>query len=122
VYGNKSRAPNIDARELSKALLKVMSNKSYKEKALPFAKLCHRKEGRVAGAEKIIELAQNPDMMTMQIPNLKINDPQCQLSEVRNKSGMVLQAVRVSQAEGKPKAKYALPPLYLLNPVWLTYG
>ncbi|KAF7596836.1 hypothetical protein BBP40_012436 [Aspergillus hancockii] len=112
VYGNKSRAPNIDARELNKALLRVMSNRSYKDKALDLAKLCQKKEGRVAGAEKIIELARNPDLMNMHIPEVKIDEPQCQLTEVKNKSGMVLQSVRQPQPEGKPKAKPFLRDIF----------
>ncbi|GAB1208144.1 hypothetical protein APSETT445_006885 [Aspergillus pseudonomiae] len=76
VYGNKTQAPNINGRELSNALLKVMSDCSYKEKALDLAKLCQKKEGRVAGAEKIVELARNPDLMAMHIPDVKIDDTQ----------------------------------------------
>ena len=105
VYGNKTQAPNINGRELSNALLKVMSDCSYKEKALDLAKLCQKKEGRVAGAEKIVELARNPDLMAMHIPDVKIDDTQCQLSEIRNRSGMVLQSVQLSQPAGKPTAK-----------------
>ncbi|KNG84909.1 diacylglycerol acyltransferase family [Aspergillus nomiae NRRL 13137] len=105
VYGNKTQAPNINGRELSNALLKVMSDCSYKEKALDLAKLCQKKEGRVAGAEKIVELARNPDLMAMDIPDVKIDDTQCQLSEIRNRSGMVLQSVQLSQPAGKPTAK-----------------
>ena len=123
VYGNKTRAPNINDRELSNALLKVMSNCSYKEKALDLAKLCQKKEGRVAGAEKIVELAHNPDLMAMHIPDVKIDDPQCQLSEVRNHSGMVLQSVQSPQPEGKPTAKYisltVSPSLF--NPVGTNF-
>ncbi|KAF5865552.1 hypothetical protein ETB97_003396 [Aspergillus alliaceus] len=105
VYGNKSRAPSIDARELSKALLQVMNNRSYKEKALKFAKLCQKKEGRVAGAEKIVELARNPGSMDMHIPDVKIDDQQCQLSETRNKSGMVLESLPLPQPQGKSTAR-----------------
>ena len=103
VYGNKTRAPNINDRELSKAL---MSDRSYKEKALDLAKLCQKKEGRVAAAEKIVELARNPDLMAMHIPDMKIGDSQCQLSEIRNRSGMTLQSVQLPPPEVKPTAKY----------------
>ncbi|KAF9890306.1 hypothetical protein FE257_006221 [Aspergillus nanangensis] len=68
VYGNKRRAPNIDAGELSQALLKVMRNPRYKNKAVELSRLCHRKEGRVAGAEKIVEIAHHPEKMAIYQP------------------------------------------------------
>ncbi|KAE8154048.1 diacylglycerol acyltransferase-domain-containing protein [Aspergillus avenaceus] len=111
VYGNKRRAPNIDAPELSKALLTVMGNASYKEKALELAKLCQKKEGRVAGAEKIVELARNPDLMTMEIRDVKVDEPKVPLSEVRNKSGMTLQTIEEPIKEGKASAKPFLEEL-----------
>ncbi|KAE8352501.1 diacylglycerol acyltransferase-domain-containing protein [Aspergillus coremiiformis] len=111
VYGNKSRAPNIDGQELSNALLTVMGNDAYKEKALHFARLCQRKEGRVAGAEKIVELARNPDLMAMHIPDVTRDEPPCQLSEVQNTSGMVLESVQGPPADSKPTAKPFLDDL-----------
>ncbi|GFF59528.1 diacylglycerol O-acyltransferase 2A [Aspergillus udagawae] len=101
VYGNKSRAPNIDAKELSKALSKVMGNTSYKTKALELAKLCHKKEGRVAAAEKIVELALNPDKMAMHMPEVKVEDTTCRLYEMKNRAGMVLQTTQPPETKGK---------------------
>ncbi|KAL3263816.1 hypothetical protein ABHI18_001359 [Aspergillus niger] len=104
VYGNKSRAPNISAKELSKALLKVMSNRSYKEKATEIAKLC-KKEGRVAAAEKIAELARNPEKATaIHIPEA---DPENQppLYEIKNRAGMTLQTAQMPKTEGKGASK-----------------
>jgi hypothetical protein len=100
VYGNKSRAPNIDAKELSKALLKVMGNASYKTKALELAKLCHKKEGRVAAAEKIVELALNPDKMAM-MPEVKVEDTKVPLYQIKNRAGMVLETAQHPETKGK---------------------
>lgn len=107
VYGNKSRAPNISAKELSKGLLKVMNNKSYREKASELAKLCHRKEGRVAAAEKILEIAQSRDhgKLAMRLPEMKTN---CPLYEVKNRQGMVLQTAQKPTTAGKGDSKYVL--------------
>ncbi|KAF7176537.1 hypothetical protein CNMCM7691_002855 [Aspergillus felis] len=101
VYGNKSRAPNIDAKELSKALLKVMGNPSYKTKALELAKLCHKKEGRVAAAEKIVELALNPEKMARHMPEVKVEDTKCPLYEMKNGAGMVLQTTQPPETKSK---------------------
>lgn len=104
MYGNKSRAPNISAKELSKALLKVMGNRSYKEKATEIAKLC-KKEGRVAAAEKIAELARNPEKATaIHIPEA---DPENQppLYEIKNRAGMTLQTAQMPKTEGKGASK-----------------
>ncbi|KAF4207017.1 hypothetical protein CNMCM8927_004112 [Aspergillus lentulus] len=101
VYGNKSRAPSIDAKELSKALLKVMGNTAYKAKALELAKLCHKKEGRVAAAEKIVELALNPDRMAMHMPEVKVEDTKGPLYEIKNRARMVLQTAQPPETKGK---------------------
>ncbi|KAA8641943.1 hypothetical protein EYZ11_002545 [Aspergillus tanneri] len=101
VYGNKSCAPHISAKELSQALATVMGNASYKEKSMQLSKLCHVKEGRVAAAEKIVEVAHNPDKMALAMPEIKIDDPQCTLYEVKNRSGMVLQTAQQLKTEGK---------------------
>jgi 2-acylglycerol O-acyltransferase 1 len=99
VYGNKTRAPNISAKELSKALLKVMNNKSYKDKSVEFSRLCHTKGGRVTGAEKIVEIAQNPDKMFLNLPDVDLQDPKCKLYEIRNRAGMVLQTTQEPKVE-----------------------
>ncbi|RLL97770.1 hypothetical protein CFD26_101966 [Aspergillus turcosus] len=101
VYGNKTRAPSIDAKELSKALLKVMGNTSYKTKALELAKLCHKKEGRLAAAEKIVELALNPDKMAKAMPEVKIEDTKRPLYEIKNRAGMVLQTAQPPETKSK---------------------
>ncbi|KAH2839825.1 hypothetical protein ACP6JD_005507 [Aspergillus fumigatus] len=101
VYGNKSRAPNIDAKELSKALLKVMGHRSYKTKAIELAKLCRKKEGRVAAAEKIVELALNPDRMAMHMPEVKLEDTKRPLYKIRNRAGMVLETAQPSETTSK---------------------
>ncbi|KAI9932647.1 hypothetical protein MW887_008896 [Aspergillus wentii] len=104
VYGNKSRAPNIDSKELSKALRKVMSSDSYQKKATELSRLCHKKEGRVAGCEKIVELAYNPDKMKIQLPDIKEEDHRGELSTVKSKSGKTLETVK-PRYEGKPTSK-----------------
>ncbi|KAF7122627.1 hypothetical protein CNMCM5793_000652 [Aspergillus hiratsukae] len=101
VYGNKSRAPNIDAKELSKALLKVMGNTAYKTKALELAKLCHKKEGRVAAAEKIVELALSPDKMAKAMPEVKVEDTKIPLYEIKNRAGIVLQTAQPPETKSK---------------------
>ncbi|RAH51499.1 Diacylglycerol acyltransferase family [Aspergillus brunneoviolaceus CBS 621.78] len=126
VYGNKSRAPNISAKELSKALLKVMSNKSYRDKASELAKLCHRKEGRVAAAEKILEIAHSRDngKLAMRLPEMKTN---CPLYEVKNRQGMVLQTAQKPTTAGKGDSKPLLTDVYetllmtILSNSWLFF-
>ncbi|KAH8432964.1 Diacylglycerol acyltransferase family [Aspergillus melleus] len=108
VYGNKSRAPNISAPELSTALLKVMNNKTYKEKSVELSKLCHVKEGRIAAADKIVEIARNPEKMSMAMPEIKVEDPKCKLYEVKNRSGMTLQTVQEPKTEGKSTSRSLL--------------
>lgn len=113
VYGNRSRAPSIDGKELSRALLKVMNNKSYKDKSVEMSKLCHKKEGRVAGAEKIVEIARNPEKMSMDMPELNFGDPQCKLYEVKNNAGMVLHTLDPPRPVGKDSSK-SVPFLYFV--------
>ncbi|PYH88634.1 DAGAT-domain-containing protein, partial [Aspergillus ellipticus CBS 707.79] len=100
VYGNKSRAPNISARELSKALLTVMNNPSYKEKSKEIAKLC-RTEGRVTAAEKIADLARHPEKANaIHIPQVKKEDLP-PLYEIKNKEGMTLVTAQKPRTEAK---------------------
>ncbi|PTU19711.1 hypothetical protein P175DRAFT_0525244 [Aspergillus ochraceoroseus IBT 24754] len=87
VYGNKTRAPNIDAKELSKALRKVVGNDSYHQKATELAKLCQIKEGRCLAAERIVDLAVRPDKSMIEVPAAK-DDPS--LRRVQNSSGETL--------------------------------
>lgn len=111
MYGNKSRAPNISAPELSKALLEVMRNTAYKEKSVELSKLCHVKEGRIAAADKIVEIARNPEKMCMASPEIKVEDPKCKLYEVKNRSGMTLQTVQEPKTPGKTTSQYAPLPI-----------
>ncbi|KAL4793750.1 diacylglycerol acyltransferase-domain-containing protein [Aspergillus venezuelensis] len=92
VYGNKSRAPDISRKELSKALIKVMGNKSYLEKAAKMQKLCLKKEGRLEAAERIADLATRPDKSMIAVPEPKENDPR--LEKVENADGMVLETLK----------------------------
>ncbi|KAL4935827.1 hypothetical protein BDV06DRAFT_233922 [Aspergillus oleicola] len=97
VYGNKSRAPDISGKELSRALIKVMGNKSYLEKAAKMQKLCLKKEGRLEAAERIADLAARPDKSMIAVPEPKENDPR--IEKVKNADGTVLETVK-----SKPEA------------------
>lgn len=83
-----------------------MSNKSYKDKSVELSRLCHKKEGRVAGAEKIVEIAHNPDKMFLDLPDADMQDSNCKLYETRNRAGMVLQTTQEPKVEGKNAKKY----------------
>ncbi|KAJ0426686.1 hypothetical protein BJY00DRAFT_320353 [Aspergillus carlsbadensis] len=96
VYGNKTRAPDISGKELSKALIKVLGNKSYLEKAAKLQKLCHKKEGRVAAAERIADLATRKDKSMITVPEPKADDPS--LLKVKNKAGVVLETTKSPKA------------------------
>ncbi|KAL4777237.1 hypothetical protein BDW60DRAFT_202148 [Aspergillus nidulans var. acristatus] len=97
VYGNKSRAPDISGKELSKALTKVLGNKSYLEKAAQLQKLCQQKEGRVEAADRIADLAARPDKSMIAVPEVNENDPR--VVTVANGKGETLQTVN-SKDEG----------------------
>jgi 2-acylglycerol O-acyltransferase 1 len=103
VYGNKTRAPDISGKELSKALIKVLGNKSYLEKAAKLQKLCHKKEGRVAAAERIADLATRKDKSMITVPEPKVDDPS--LLKVKNKAGVVLETTKSPKAFG---SKYVI--------------
>lgn len=77
-----------------------MRDKTYKERSVELAMLCHVKEGRVVGAEKIVELAQNPEKMTMSLPELEVDDS-ARLYEVKNRSGKVLQTAQQLRVPAK---------------------
>ncbi|KAL4963685.1 Diacylglycerol acyltransferase family [Aspergillus stella-maris] len=91
VYGNKSRAPDISGKELSKGLIKVMGNNSYLEKAAKMQQLCLKKEGRLEAAERIADLATRPDKSMIAVPEPKENDDR--LEKVKNADGMVLETL-----------------------------
>ncbi|KAL3470325.1 hypothetical protein BJX99DRAFT_264317 [Aspergillus californicus] len=92
VYGNKSRAPDISGKELSKALTKVVGNDSFLEKAAKMQKLCQKKEGRCRAAEEILDLASRPDKSIISVPEPKADDPN--IVQVKNSSGMVLETTK----------------------------
>ncbi|KAL4778686.1 diacylglycerol acyltransferase-domain-containing protein [Aspergillus varians] len=92
VYANKTRAPDISGQELSRALIKVLGNGSYLQKAAKLQKLCQQKEGRVAAAERIADLAARPDKSMIAVPEPKDNDPR--IVKVENGSGMVLETIK----------------------------
>ncbi|KAL4957557.1 diacylglycerol acyltransferase-domain-containing protein [Aspergillus filifer] len=98
VYGNKSRAPDISGKELSKGLIKVMGNKSYLEKAAKMQKLCLKKEGRLEAAERIADLATRPDKSMIAVPEPKETDSR--LEKVKNADGMVLETLRSKPNSG----------------------
>ncbi|KAL4899849.1 hypothetical protein BDW74DRAFT_106774 [Aspergillus multicolor] len=95
VYGNKSRAPDISGAELSKALTKVLSNKSYLEKAAKLQKLCQVKEGRVEAAERIADLAARPDKSMIAVPEPNENDSR--IVTIENGQGETLQTVKLQE-------------------------
>ncbi|KAL4866961.1 hypothetical protein BDV12DRAFT_198689 [Aspergillus spectabilis] len=92
VYGNKSRAPDISGKELSKALIKVVGNQSYLKKAAELQNLCQKKEGRVSAAERIADLAARPDKSMIAVPEPKDDDPR--IVKVKNASGVVLETLK----------------------------
>ncbi|KAL5340196.1 diacylglycerol acyltransferase-domain-containing protein [Aspergillus crustosus] len=92
VYGNKSRAPDISGKELSKALVKVVGNQSYLKKAEELQKLCTKKEGRVAAAERIADLAARPDKSIVAVPEPKSDDSR--IVKVKSASGVVLETLK----------------------------
>ncbi|KAL4880324.1 diacylglycerol acyltransferase-domain-containing protein [Aspergillus karnatakaensis] len=92
VYGNKTRAPDISGKELSRALIKVVGNQSYLKKAAEFQKLCQKKEGRVAAAERIADLAARPDKSMIAVPEPKDDDPR--IVKITNASGKTLETLK----------------------------
>ncbi|KAL4916755.1 diacylglycerol acyltransferase-domain-containing protein [Aspergillus aurantiobrunneus] len=92
VYANKSRAPDISGKELSKALVKVLGNDSYLQKAAELQKLCQRKEGRIQAADRIADLAARPDKSMIAVPEPKDDDPK--IVKIENNSGVVLETLK----------------------------
>lgn len=89
MYGNKTCAPGINGKELSRALVNVMSNNSYHEKAAMLKERC-RTPGRVVGCEKLVELLHHPERMAMDMPQFEANE----VSQVTNHwSGKVVETV-----------------------------
>ncbi|KAL4803377.1 diacylglycerol acyltransferase-domain-containing protein [Aspergillus unguis] len=102
VYGNKSRAPNISGKELSKALIKVLNNKSYLDKAAELQKLCQRKEGRVEAAERIADLASRPDKSMIAVPE-HADDPR--IKTIKSETGAELQTITLNPDQMDKKNK-----------------
>ncbi|KAL2840033.1 diacylglycerol acyltransferase-domain-containing protein [Aspergillus pseudodeflectus] len=102
VYGNKTRAPDISGKELSKALIKVVGNKSCLEKAAKLQKLCQKKEGRIQAAERLADLATRPDKSMISLPEPKENDPN--ILKVTNASGVVLETTKSPETKTSSKS------------------
>ena len=62
VFGNKKSAPGSSRAELREALLKVLGDKAYAEKAQALARRFCKTEGRKIACEKLVELAEAEDM------------------------------------------------------------
>ncbi|PYH87698.1 DAGAT-domain-containing protein, partial [Aspergillus ellipticus CBS 707.79] len=107
VYANKTSAPGVGAIELSNALQKVVGNPTYQAKAFELSTLCRQKEGRVVGADKIAELARNPERAALPIPGVDdINHiPKGKLRTIKNASGDILETV------DPDPIKFPLPPI-----------
>ncbi|KAL4933200.1 Diacylglycerol acyltransferase family [Aspergillus undulatus] len=99
VYGNKSRAPDISGKELSRALTKVVGNQSYLTKAAELQKLCQKKEGRLEAAERIADLAARPDKSMIAVPEPKTEDPR--IVKIENGSGAVLETLNTKPEANK---------------------
>lgn len=97
VYGNKTCAPGINGKDLSRALVNLMSNNLYHEKAAILKERC-RTPGRVVGCEKLVELLHHPERMAMDMPQFEANE----VSQVTNQSGKVVETVPDVPAKAKP--------------------
>lgn len=97
VYGNKTCAPGINGKELSRALVNVMSNNECHDKAAVLKERC-RTPGRVVGCEKLVELLHHPERMAMDMPQFEANE----VSQVTNQSGAVVETVPDVPAKAKP--------------------
>lgn len=96
VYGNKSKAPDVNGKELCRALLKVMGNDSYREKAAVLQEKC-RVPGRVVGCEKLVELLHHPEQMNMNMPQFEEKE----VSQVTNRAGKTVEIVPAKETPGK---------------------
>lgn len=100
VYGNKTRAPDISGKEMSKALIKVLGNReSYLKKAAELQKLCQKKEGRIQAAERIADLAARPDKSMIAVPEPREDDPR--IVRIENGSGATLETITSKNAATK---------------------
>ncbi|KAL4973649.1 hypothetical protein BDW66DRAFT_161896 [Aspergillus desertorum] len=102
VYGNKTRAPDISGKELSRALTTVLGDKSYLEKAAQLQRLCQKKEGRVEAAERIANLAARPDKSMIAVPEVAENDPRIVI--VKNSRGDTLHTVDFKDGDAVNKS------------------
>jgi UDP:flavonoid glycosyltransferase YjiC (YdhE family) len=60
-YGNRTTAPDVNAREFSESLLKVLKNEMSAERSLIIKELCMKSEGREVAYAKIAELIRSEE-------------------------------------------------------------